>query len=300
MQTETNINAVVFAGGGCRCLWQVGFWEVASQLLEIQPKIVTAVSAGAAVACMIFAGRSPQGIACFKQLMRANRRNLHLENLFSSRPVLRHYEIFRRLIAQTLDEPAMQVLRQGPPVRILVSRPPGWLGPQSATCLGLLIYSMEKGITYPVHPKLATQIGFKADISLANDCRSPEELATLILATSCAPPIVPVITWKNRIALDGGLIDNVPVNALPPDLPPGQTLILLTRRYTPQAIPRVPGRLYVQPSRQIPIQRWDYASPHKLQEAVDLGRQDALAFGRWYATQLKSGQLAHAHFYGCD
>ena len=40
--------AVVFAGGGCRCFWQAGFWEVAAPALGWQPRVAGAVSAGAA------------------------------------------------------------------------------------------------------------------------------------------------------------------------------------------------------------------------------------------------------------
>ena len=43
----------VFAGGGCRCLWQAGFWHVVSPELNLKPDIFAGVSAGAAMASMI-------------------------------------------------------------------------------------------------------------------------------------------------------------------------------------------------------------------------------------------------------
>ena len=56
------------------------------------------------------------------------------------------------------------------------------------------------------------------------------------------------LRWKGRYVLDGGVVDNVPVCAL--DDAPGATLVLLTRRY--RALPDIPGRTYVQPSRRSP------------------------------------------------
>lgn len=37
-------------------------------------------------------------------------------------------------------------------------------------------------------------------------------------------------------------------------------------------------RLYVQPSRKVPISSWDYTSPSQIQHAYDLGRTDGEDF----------------------
>ena len=82
------------------------------------------------------------------------------------------------------------------------------------------------------------------------------------------------LMWNGNYVLDGGVVDNVPVCAL--DGAPGVTLVLLTRRYP--ALPDVPGRTYVQPSRKIPVSAWDYTNADGLQVAYDLGRRDGEAF----------------------
>lgn len=110
---------------------------------------------------------------------------------------------------------------------------------------------------------------------------APDELADLILASSCTPLVVPVMKWREEISLDGGLIDNMPVSALDEN-PKGRTLILLTRVYPPDRIPDIEGRIYVQPSRDVPVGKWDYTNPRGLQAAFNLGRRDAQEFVKRY------------------
>ncbi len=62
-------DAVVFAGGGCRCFWQAGFWTEAAPALELAPRQVAGVSAGSAFACASSraGAASVQNPACQKQ-----------------------------------------------------------------------------------------------------------------------------------------------------------------------------------------------------------------------------------------
>ncbi len=80
--------------------------------------------------------------------------------------------------------------------------------------------------------------------------------------------------------LDGGLIDNVPLRALSKN--EGNVLVLLTRQYAESAIPVVPGRVYVQPSRPSPIAKWDYTNPRGIQEVFDRVRRDGENFAKAY------------------
>ena len=49
-------DAVVFAGGGCRCFWQAGFWSVVAPALELRPRSITGASA-TALRPMVVTGR---------------------------------------------------------------------------------------------------------------------------------------------------------------------------------------------------------------------------------------------------
>ncbi|MFH1136822.1 MAG: patatin-like phospholipase family protein [Pseudomonadota bacterium] len=276
--TEPEYKAVVFAGGGSRCAWQVGFWTEAAPALNLAPRTVVGVSAGASMAALLLAGRAEFALSYMKKAMAANSRNIYPLNVLSGKPIFPHFEIYKRAVIDCIDRTALARLHQGPDLKIVLSRPPAWLGPRLAVALGFSCYLLERKIKYPVHPRLAGKVGFAAEAVRARDCRTPEDLAELLIASSCTPPLTPVMKWNGGAALDGGLVDNVPVAVLEPDASPA--LVLLTRRFPEKSIPKVPGRRYVQPSTPIAASKWDYTDPQGLQRAFDLGRRDGEAFAR--------------------
>jgi len=170
----------------------------------------------------------------------------------------------------------LAAIKKGPEIRILLARPPIWMGPRMATLVGFSAYGMEKRLTKPLHPRLPRLLGFRAEAVSVRECRNAHELTRLILASSCTPPMLPPMKWKSRWALDGGLVDNVPIHAIRPEEIP--CLVLLTRRYPAHRIRGIAGRTYIQPSRPIPVSKWDYTHPESLQAAWDLGRRDGERF----------------------
>ena len=120
--------------------------------------------------------------------------------------------------------------------------------------------------------------------------RRPKELVATLLASASVPPITPVGTVAGEPALDGGLVDNVPVDPLVPFEAQGRrTLVLLTRRY--RRLPTVPNRTYVQPSQTIPRQpvRRDEARGDRLRYA--LGRRDGAAFAESLSSRSSSSVI---------
>src|SRR5690606_7841266 len=104
----------------------------------------------------------------------------------------------------------------------------------------------------------------------------------LLMASSCTPPFTPVELLDGEPCLDGGLMDNVPIDTVA-DVP-GQTLVLATRRYRGMApVFARDGRVYVQPSERVPASSWDYTSPARYLKTYDLGRRDGEAFLRTFA-----------------
>lgn len=270
--------SVIFAGGGNRCIWQAGFWEVAAPALSLEPKVVASVSAGACISAMALAGRTDESMAYMKAKTGANPKNVYWQNLFNHKPVFPHLGIYRKALLDLLDAEALARLKQGPDLRVLLARPPAWANPIMGVLLGFASYTLEKRLLHPLHPQWALKAGFKAEVVPVGACRNSEELADLILASSCTPPIVPAMYRDGRPVLDGGLIDNVPVAALDPHEFP--TLVLLTRRYPPDLLRGQRDRLYLQPSRPVPAGKWDYTDPQALQDTFDLGRRDAEMFLR--------------------
>ena len=276
MSTKVPYRSVVFAGGGNRCVWQAGFWLVAAPALGLRPPVVAAVSAGAYIACLLFSDRLGQAMDYARRAMGGNPRNFYPANLWRGRPVFPHLEIFRQGVVEIFDQAALERLRQGPELRVLLARPPRWTGALGGVLVGFGAYALEKHFKQPLHPRLASRLGFRPEVVLVSSCQGPPELAELILASSCTPPVVPVMYRQGAPVLDGGLVDNVPLLALGPG--EGPTLVLLSRRYPPHLLRGHAGVTYLQPSRPVGISKWDYTNPQGIQDAFDLGRRDAESF----------------------
>ncbi len=273
---KRKFKTVVFAGGGSRCVWQAGFYETLVSKDAFDLSEVAGVSAGAFFSCLALLGKMPEAMGYFREVAGQNPKNFYPENLWTDKAVFPQYRMYREGLRRLLDDAALEALKAGPEIRILLARPPVWLSPVAATLAGFAAYSFEKKLTHPVHPVLSRRLGFRPEVVTVQACRTASDLADLILQSSCTPPFVPVLMRDNRPVLDGGLVDNVPVNALKNQA--GTMLVLLTRRYAQSSIPQKPGRTYVQPSETIDIDKWDYTNPDGLDKAYALGRRDGERF----------------------
>jgi predicted acylesterase/phospholipase RssA len=267
---------VVFAGGGNRCWWQAGLWDVVQPALDCRPRVISAISAGAATACMLYTRDDAQWTMRYYERVLADvRRNVEWRNAWRREPMFPHYQLYRQALLDILDEP-FEKLADGPEIRVGISHIPGWLGARSAVAAGLIAYNIEKHVRKTLHPTLGQKLGFRREFVRAQSCVTVEQLADLLLQSSCTPPFTPVLRRNGRPVLDGGMVDNVPVDGL--DTTPGRVLVLVTRRYPrPRIFTIAHGeqeRLYVQPSRKVPISSWDYTSPQQMHHAYDLGRRD--------------------------
>ena len=265
---------VVFAGGGNRCLWQAGFWSIAAAALDLAPSAVVAVSAGAAVACALFAGTFDQGFSGYKRAIALNKRNLYLHNLLRKKPVFPHGPMYRAAILGSIDAQAIRRLHQGPEIRVLIACPPYWASRRVAMLLGAISVGVDAWGQEAVHASTGARIGFRPLYLSVRDCATPETLADLIIASSCVPPLTPQARRNGIDLFDGGVVNNVPADGVPH--PGAETLVLLTRQF--RTLPVVPGRTYVQPSQPIPVGAWDYTNDAAVQSAFDLGRRDGERF----------------------
>ena len=267
---------VVFAGGGNRCWWQAGLWDVVQPALDCRPRVIAGISAGAATACMLYTRNDSQWtMRYYERELAQVRRNVEWRNAWRGESVFPHYRIYRQALLDIIDEP-FDRLADAPEIRIGIAHIPRWLGARSAVAAGLVAYNIEKHVRKTLHPTLGQVLGFRREFVTAQSCTHVEQLADLLLQSSCTPPFTPVLRRDGRPVLDGGMVDNVPVDGL--DAAPGQVLVLVTRRYPrPQTFTIAHGeqqRLYVQPSSKVPISSWDYTRPQQMQHAYDLGRRD--------------------------
>lgn len=270
----TDFANVVFAGGGNRCFWQAGFWSVVAEALHLKPSRVAAVSGGAAVACALFSGRFNEGFERFKKAISNNDLNIHLRNVLDQRSIFPHGRMYRDAILSCVDQEAISRLHRGPDIRLLLSQPPEWASPRLALLLGMIATGVDSCRRECVHSSIGRRIGFKPAFISVRDCGTPGALADLILASSCAPPLIRQARRNGVAVLDGGLVSSVPTDGISETN--GETLVLLTRRF--ERLPSVAGRTYVQPSQPIPVAAWDYTNPRALQSTFDSGRRDGELF----------------------
>ena len=279
-RATTGYDAIVFAGGGTRCFWQMGFWSVAAPALALRPEQVAAVSAGAAAAAAALVGKCEHALEHFKGATARNPRNVYPARLLrpSGERAFPHEPIYRAAIKATVDADDIRLLREGPELRVVVTRPPPWLGPRLALLAGLGCYLVEKRLGDPLHGTLSRRVGFRPEVISARECDSPAAVADLVLASSCTPPFTSSIRRGGRPVLDGGLMDGAPLFAL--RARPRRVLALLTRSYGALPPPGAEGAqvTYLQPSEPITISKWDYTDPDGIQRTFDLGRRDAEAF----------------------
>jgi predicted acylesterase/phospholipase RssA len=270
--------SVVFAGGGSRCFWQAGFWQALEPVLTAPPKAVAAASAGASTACHVFAGTAQACMAFYRQARGSRTRTFQYGNLFNGDKVYVGHRVYRGALETVLQGEGIARLQNGPEIRVLMARPPAWAPGVLGTALGYLSYTLEKWIINPVHPQWGLRLGFRSLVGRVDLCRSSREVADLVLASSCLPPLVTVPGWQGHAVLDGGFIDNAPLALLEPEERP--VLVLLTRRYPREKLKAHDGVTYVQPSRPLAISKFEYVDYDLIQAAFDQGLEDGELFLR--------------------
>ena len=276
---------IVLAGGGNRSWWQAGFWNVLNEAIPQHPKKIVAVSAGAATACL-FSARpgdegSQWGLNYYAKALADISSNVDWKNLFSSKPLFPHYRLYRAALENILGD-GFGRIQDGPEILIGLAKTPTYLSPKLSVAVGLLAYELEKKFQRPLHPQSGKRLGFSRVFVSSKSCANLNQLIETILQSSCTPPFTPVMYRDGQAILDGGLIDNVPIDGLTPAIPGEkrqEALILLTRRYElPNPfIQELPGlRLtYIQPSQKVPISSWDYSRHDLMPKAYELGKGDA-------------------------
>ena len=272
----------IFAGGGSRCFWQLGFWEGAKEAgldLQSSVKFAGSTSAGCAMATAAVLDRSHYALTLFKDFTAQNPRNIHWNNIspFKQGTLLPHARMYREALKELIGPDDLERLKKTS-IHFLMSGYPKWLGGTIGATTALCIYSLEKTLRKdPIHPRWPAKAGFKPLIGRATDCHTLQDYISMVLAASCIPPILPEGRFGGRKVLDGGLIENIPVRLA--DKEPGETLVLLSRKYECE-LPSTKRVTWVQPSEQIKIDKFDYANPDGLQETFELGIADGRQFGQ--------------------
>lgn len=268
--------SVVLAGGGCKTFWGMG---VLRSIADLLPPIVrwAGTSAGAIMALVEVADRVDLSLAHFLEATRNNPRNFYPRHVLRGRPVFPHESIARDALRFIFADGGFARIRQGPPVHILQC----YVAPgQSTLRTGFAAYREfdRRNRIGRLHGPSCPTPGLGTQVVRSIDAADAEQLLEWVLMSSTAPPVTRMLSDGGRRFLDGALVDNVPVRALPKHALSGRILVLLS---APDKFARRPLRLpeggqilYLGPAKFPPARTWDYTSPERIAATYELGQRE--------------------------
>lgn len=271
--------SVVLSGGGCKTFWSVGALEVIEQHM---PPIDhwAGVSAGAAMALSRVAGRFEHSFSRFLESVAVNQRNFYPARALRRERPFPHNFIYRDAVGFMLRGEGFTKIRAGAPVHILLSYVHAGR-PFVPTTLNAIQEFVDRRRRFVLHGPDELPPGIGTEVVCSREAMDVEQLINWTLMSSTIPPITPIHRKAGRRYLDGGLIDNVPIRALPAEARgPGSKIVCLISHRVP--VPREPvvnrdgaQVLYLSALDELPVRVWDYTSPARVFAAIDLGRRDA-------------------------
>ncbi|MFC1670269.1 patatin-like phospholipase family protein [Spirochaetota bacterium] len=260
---KIKFDSIVFTGGGMKCFWQAGFWQTISPNLKELPTEVMAVNTGALIACLIFSDRLTEGMGSIIEVANEN-------------STLPPYAIYSNIINSLIDKETFSALKENVDIKILLSRPPDWMGPASSSITEIVADKIEKIFPSPRENAFVRRMGFRQEAVSVKKCKKPGDLAELLLQSSSTPVRTPILKPDNNNSLKGSFSSNIQASIL--DENKGQTLVLLTEKYPQKKIPQEENRIYAQPSKSIEIKEWDFSNPKGIKDAYDVGTMDGKIF----------------------
>jgi len=238
---------------------------------------VSACSAGACFGIIWATGRQPETHAYWLSRRAGVTRNFDWGKALRGDRPTPQMPIYPDTMRFALAEGGFERVKALPfPFLILTAVLPPFLPAPLAVVLGMAGYSLERQLSRgKLHPRAGRRIGFQPFAMDARECRDPEELVSLVLASSATPPFTPLGAVRGLRLLDGGIVDNAPA-LLAADVPGVErTVVLLTRPYPDGTVGRRGNRLYLAPGEMPPISRWDYTSEARVEATLALGRREA-------------------------
>lgn len=276
-QRASETLSVVLAGGGCKTFWGMG---VLRGLGEQLPPVShwAGASAGAAMCLVRTSGREDECYDYFLDITGSNARNFYPRHLLRGQPLFPHDALIRKIIRFTLADGGFNRIRSGPPVHILMSYlAPG--RPLWRTTLPAVWNFERRSRLGHVHGPSKPFPGIHSRVVRSTDAMDPGQLLDWVRMSGTVPPVTPLLHRGGRRYLDGALVDNVPVRALPKQALRGRILVMLSSPYSvARRWLRLPegGRiLYLAPTDELPVHPWDYTSPEAIAATYELGQREA-------------------------
>jgi predicted acylesterase/phospholipase RssA len=289
-QQPASFDYFVLQGGGLRCAWQAGFLSALKSTGTFNPSAIAAVSASTALACAVIAGRVEFALRCFRNAISGNRKNIYLSKMARGQRPFPHALIYREALLKAFDQPAVDRLHSGPDIQVLVTRTTPNLSKYAGAAAGLCLWGLNSARGRTWYQRAHRQFGFCGEFISVKSCATPGELADLVLASSCTPPITPWYSLHGRPVLDGGLVASVPLAGIP--AAEGRTLVLLTGPRPNLATKR--ELVVAGPGQDLQVASWDYRDGQKIDRLFEIGRKDGGAFIARLAASAASSNVGSA------
>lgn len=279
--------AIAFAGGGNRCYWQGGFWDALTASRPQRPRRVVGVSAGAFQACFSLIGAGDRVRRLVIEACARTQSGLDWSLLVRGRSPFLVGGMYRALLTEVFGPEELAALRRAPEILIQVAHPPDWAPGSFAALSSIAAYQIEKALTGAAHSRAGRYLGLEPDWVSTHGVQGPVEIADALMATAAVPPFMPIGRVNGRAALDGGLVDNPPLDKLAEFEARGErTLVLSTRSARPLESTSV--RTVVRPSVPIRIDKFSVTDAVGIRQTYELGLRD----GEEFARKLQSSTLA--------
>lgn len=274
-----SFDAVAFAGGGNRCYWQGGFWDAFTAIHPQRPGLVVGVSAGAFQACFSLIGEGDRVRRIVIDACATIERELDWGLLLKGRSPFVVADLYRDLLATVFGPLEVAALRAAPEILIQVTHPPRWMPAIVAAYAAIGAYQVEKVLLGAAHSRAGRHVGLTAGQVSTHQVETPEALVEALMGTAAVPPFMPVGRIDGRPALDGGLVDNPPLDRIAAvEASGGRALVLTTR--AGKTVAATETRTVVQPSVPIVTSRFAVTDGAAIQAAYELGLRDGEAFAR--------------------
>jgi predicted acylesterase/phospholipase RssA len=271
--------SVVLSGGGCKVFWANGILQTLGP--ELPPIDHWAgSSAGGAFALAHVARRFDTAFDRFLELVEINQRNFYPRRALRRERPFPHNMIYRESVRHLLGDGGFARVREGAPVHILLCYVLAGhkFVPTSFAALQKFADRRRRGV---LHGPRELPPGIGTQVVCSREAMDVDQLLDWTLMSSTIPPITPIQRRHGRRYLDGGLIDNIPIRALPEHARTDGAKILCLVSHNvrvPERPVRLPGGaevLYLAAQSPLPVRVWDYTSPERVTAAIELGRSDA-------------------------
>ena len=282
--------SVVLAGGGVRTFWGMG---VLRSIADLLPPIdhYAGVSAGAAMSAVLVSDRVDASLEYFLTAIRANPRNFYPGRLLRGDRAFPHEAMLRRTMDFVLDEGGFERVKRGPPIHILLSFIPAGR-PTLRTGLAAFRAFDRRARSGRLHGPSRPAAGLGVQVVSSHDAADPQQLIDWVVMSSSTPPVTRILQREGRRYVDGALVDNIPIRALPSRARAGKVLVLLA---SPKKVARRPLRtveggslLYLAPADDPPTTMWDYTSAQRILDTWELGQREGRVLRKRVMALLES------------